>query len=122
MGCFYKEIKLIRKQCGIYIITNKIKTRMMTIFIKHTSTLICINKNVDSTERKDFNYFLNKIVPENDPKYNHIIEGPDDMPAHTKSTLIENSIEVSTNKGMLSLGTSKCIIRKNSCYNNKLLK
>jgi len=115
MGCFYKEIKLTRKQRGIHLITKEIsshlkeikeiKTGIATIFIKHTSASICISENADPTVRKDLNYFLNKIVPENDPNYSHTFEGPDDMPAHIKAVLTGSSVQVPIKNGTFSMGT-----------------
>ena len=115
MGCFYKEIKLESKPRGIHLITNEIlknineikkhESGLMTVFIKHTSASVCINENTDPTVRTDLHYYLNKIVPENDPNYLHTMEGPDDIPAHIKAILTGNSIQIPILKRRLSLGT-----------------
>ena len=115
MGCIYKEIKLQNKNRGVHLITNeiinnieeikKIDCGTVNIFIKHTSASITINENTDIDVRKDFEYYLNTAVPEKDPNYTHIQEGPDDMPAHIKSILIGNNITIPFKKGKLSLGT-----------------
>ena len=114
MGCFYKEIKLEPKIRGIHLITNEIlnnineinefKKGLLTAFIKHTSASLCINENSDPAVREDIKYYLNKIVPENDPNYLHTLEGPDDIPAHIKSILIGTTIQIPIKEGRLSLG------------------
>ena len=114
MGCIYKEIKLQNKNRGVHLITNeiiknieeikKIDCGTVNIFIKHTSASITINENTDIDVRKDFEYYLNTVVPEKDPNYTHIQEGLDDMPAHIKSILIGNNITIPFKKGKLSLG------------------
>ena len=114
MGCIYKEIKLQNKNRGVHLITNeiinnieeikKIDCGTVNIFIKHTSASITINENTEIDVRTDFEYYLNRIVPEKDPNYTHIQEGLDDMPAHIKSILIGNNITIPFKKGKLSLG------------------
>ena len=57
-----------------------------------------------SSKRKDFETFFNKIVPENDPAYEHDVEGPDDMPAHLKSSILGSSVMIPIRNGKLALG------------------
>ena len=75
------------------------------IFIKHTSASLTINEDADPTVRIDFESHMNKMVPENAPYYNHTIEGPDDMPAHLKSSILGSSLTIPVTKGQLNLGT-----------------
>ena len=115
MGCFHKEIILEAKRRGIHLVTDEIlkqapeikkqENAMVTFFIKHTSASLSINENADSSVRRDMEYYLNKTVPENDPNYTHTMEGPDDMPAHIKSIITGNSVQVPIEKGRLCLGT-----------------
>ena len=114
MGCFYKEIKLEPKERGVHLVTREVlektkeikefKKGLMTMFIKHTSASLCINENADSSVREDLYYYLNEIVPENDPNYLHTLEGPDDMPAHIKSILTGATVQIPIKEGRLSLG------------------
>lgn len=67
---------------------------LIHIFIKHTSAGLSINENADPTVRKDLDYVFNKLIPENDPKYTHIFEGSDDMPAHVKAAIAGQSISI----------------------------
>ncbi|TKD56526.1 secondary thiamine-phosphate synthase enzyme YjbQ [Flavobacterium sp. ASW18X] len=115
MISFQKEIKLAQKPRGFHLITKDIfnaipllkdiKIGMCTIFIKHTSASITINENADPTVRLDFESHLNKMVPENAPYFKHRYEGPDDMPAHLKASLLGNSVQIPITDGILNLGT-----------------
>jgi len=81
------------------------RTGILVVFIKHTSAALTINENADPSVRQDFEAFLNKMVPENDPVYRHVFEGPDDMPAHLKASLIGPSVTIPITNGILDLGT-----------------
>ena len=84
---------------------SEIKIGMFSAFIKHTSASLSINENADPTVRGDFERHFNKMVPEGAPYYKHTMEGPDDMPAHIKASLLGNSIQVPITEGELNLGT-----------------
>jgi len=115
MNWLQKEIHLSRKPRGFHLIThdilenfpeiNKIRIGVLNIFIKHTSASLTINENADSTVLSDFEAHFNVMVPENQPYYHHIMEGPDDMPAHLKSSILGSSIQVPITNGALNLGT-----------------
>ena len=75
------------------------------VFIKHTSASLTINENADPTVRRDFETFFNKAVSEDQPGFQHDTEGPDDMPAHIKSSLLGSSVTIPVTNGRLNLGT-----------------
>jgi secondary thiamine-phosphate synthase enzyme len=77
---------------------------MLNLFLKHTSAALTINENADPDVPRDLTYALNKLVPEKDPGYAHTMEGPDDMPAHVKSSLLSVSINIPISGGRLNLG------------------
>ena len=114
MNWIQKEIYISSKPRGFHLITHdvlenfieikKISKGILHIFIKHTSASLTINENADLTVRSDFEAHFNKMVPENQPYYHHTIEGPDDMPAHLKSSILGASIQVPITKGSLNLG------------------
>lgn len=81
-----------------------IKTGFLQVFIKHTSASLTINENADPTVRVDFENHINKMVPENAPYYIHNYEGPDDMPAHIKASLMGVSVQIPISNGKLNLG------------------
>ena len=78
---------------------------LLQVFIQHTSAGICINENADITVRQDFELYFNRLAPENIPGLQHDIEGPDDMPAHIKSTIAGSSIQLPIINGKPALGT-----------------
>ena len=110
-----KEISLNPKPRGFHLITDEILQNLqeigdisigtMEIFIKHTSASLTINEDADPTVRDDFESHFNQIVPENAPYYKHTIEGPDDMPAHLKSSILGSSVTIPITNGGLNLGT-----------------
>ncbi|APG58948.1 secondary thiamine-phosphate synthase enzyme YjbQ [Christiangramia salexigens] len=115
MKIFQNEISLKPRSRGFHLITEEIKSQFdeiqtidvgfLHIFIKHTSAGLAINENADPTVREDFESHFNRMVPENQPYYKHTLEGPDDMPAHIKSSLTGTSLQIPITKGALNLGT-----------------
>lgn len=77
---------------------------LATLFIQHTSASLLIQENADPAVQVDLQNWLNRLVPENDPLYTHVEEGPDDMPAHIKSALTAVSLSVPIMQGALALG------------------
>ena len=77
---------------------------MLQVFIKHTSASVTVNENADPTVRMDFESHMNQMVPENAPYFKHNYEGPDDMPAHIKASLLGTSVQIPITKGKLNLG------------------
>jgi secondary thiamine-phosphate synthase enzyme len=75
------------------------------IFLQHTSASLTINENASPDVRSDMESILNHVVPENEPYYQHTLEGSDDMPAHGKSSLLGASITVPISNGRLAFGT-----------------
>ena len=77
---------------------------LLHVFIQHTSASLTINENADPDVRVDLESSLNAIAPEDFP-YVHTIEGPDDMPAHVKASLMGSSVTIPVQNGRLALGT-----------------
>lgn len=108
-----KEITLPPFSKGFHLITSLItselgqlpKTGLLNILVKHTSAAITMNENADPDVREDFEHFMNKLIPENHPVYSHILEGADDMPAHIKSSLFGQSLNIPLSNHSLNLGT-----------------
>ena len=114
-----KEISLSQLSRGFHIITDQvikqipeiinISKGLLHIFIKHTSASLTINEGADPTVRDDFETHFSKTVPDNAPHYLHKAEGPDDMPAHLKSSILGSSISIPILDGKLNLGTWQSI-------------
>ena len=115
MKFFQKEIQLQPYPRGFHLITREIEALFpelkqiqigqLQVFIKHTSASLTINENADPAVRQDFESHMNVMVPENAPYYIHTYEGPDDMPAHIKASLMGTSVQIPVTKGRLNLGT-----------------
>lgn len=109
-----KVITLPHKPRGIHLVTNEIlgsfpelkniKKGIANIFIQHTSASITINENADPTVRRDMEKFFNNTVPEEINFYEHICEGPDDMTAHIKSSIVGSSVTIPVTDGKFNLG------------------
>ena len=78
---------------------------LCTVFVRHTSASLVIQENADPTAKSDLERWLNRLVPEGDPFYEHDAEGPDDMPAHIKAALTASSLSIPVMHGKLGLGT-----------------
>ncbi len=75
------------------------------LFIQHTSASLTINENASPDVRRDFDSWFDTAVPERAPMWTHTLEGPDDMPAHIKSSLLGPTLSIPISDGRLALGT-----------------
>lgn len=78
---------------------------VVTVFCQHTSCSLVIMENADASARRDLEDWLARLVPENDPHFEHTLEGPDDMPSHIKMALTRTSESVPFDEGRMLLGT-----------------
>jgi secondary thiamine-phosphate synthase enzyme len=114
MKCYQKTFSLPPFKRGFHLITRTIesaipelkdiKAGVAQIFIHHTSASLTINENADPTVRGDFERHFNVMVPESARYYKHTTEGPDDMPAHLKSSLLGSSVNLPVTDGAFNLG------------------
>ncbi|WP_372725571.1 secondary thiamine-phosphate synthase enzyme YjbQ [Novipirellula sp.] len=108
-----KKLRLPAMSRGFHLITDKVvdavpelstmKVGWMQVFIQHTSASLTINENADPDVRVDFETAMNHAVPESLP-YIHTIEGPDDMPAHVKASMMGASVMIPITDGRLEVG------------------
>ncbi|CAM9490384.1 unnamed protein product, partial [Chrysoparadoxa australica] len=116
-GHFQKTITITAPRRGCHLITSEILRQLPElrrfrcgtahIFIKHTSASLSINENADPDVRVDLEAALNKIVPEawHRELFTHVLEGPDDMAGHVKSSLLGASVTLPIANGRFDLGT-----------------
>lgn len=110
---YQKEFTVQARRRGFELITNQVEEQLpqtgenglLHLFMKHTSAGLTLNENADPSVRDDFESFIDTLVPENHPVYTHTMEGPDDMPAHLKSSIIGNSLTIPITNGRMNLGT-----------------
>ena len=115
MTWFQKTISLKPYPRGFHLITRDIlheipeltrfNVGLLHLFIQHTSASLSINENADPDVRADFESHFRQLAPENAPHYIHTIEGPDDMPAHLKASLLGCQLSIPISSGKLALGT-----------------
>ena len=78
---------------------------LVTVFCQHTSCSLVMMENADPSAWADLQAWLNRLVPEKDPHFQHTLEGPDDMPSHIKMALTRTSETLPFGGGRLLLGT-----------------
>jgi len=77
---------------------------LLHLFLQHTSASPSINENADPDVPHDLEMAFKKVAPEDLP-YRHTCEGPDDMPAHIKASMLGCSLTIPIAAGRLCLGT-----------------
>ena len=98
---------------GFHLVTHHVEAALpelpvvglLHLFVQHTSAGLTLNENTDPTVRSDFASSFDELVPESAPYYEHTLEGPDDMPAHIKASLVGSSVCLPITQGRLGLGT-----------------
>lgn len=110
-----REFSLPPKARGFHLVTRdvlavlpevtEVAIGILHLFIMHTSASLTVNENADSDVRDDLELYFNRLAPEQGLPIQHTIEGPDDMPAHVKSSLLGSSVTIPIRNGSLALGT-----------------
>jgi secondary thiamine-phosphate synthase enzyme len=109
-----RQLRLAPFRRGFHLITKvvveavpelgQVELGLLHVFLPHTSAALTFNENADPDVRRDLEMALSTIAPEDWP-YSHTLEGPDDMPAHVKSSLLGADLTVPVAHGKLCLGT-----------------
>ena len=114
MAVFQETLTVRPSGPGLHEITDsvaRVLTRstlasgIVTVFCQHTSASLVIMENADPSARRDLEAWLDRLVPADDPQFEHTLEGPDDMPSHIKMALTRTSESVPFAAGRLLLGT-----------------
>lgn len=110
-----RQITLTPRSRGFHLVTREIvqqvpelktfRVGVAHVFMQHTSAALTLNENASPEVRGDFERHFNRMIPENAPYYQHTLEGPDDMPAHLKASLLGASLSIPIADGDLLLGT-----------------
>jgi secondary thiamine-phosphate synthase enzyme len=110
-----REIELAARERGFHLVTRElldalpelgaVRVGLLHLFIRHTSASLTLNENASADVRRDFESHLDAAVPEDAPYWTHTLEGPDDMPAHIKASLLGPSLSLPVSGGRLALGT-----------------
>src|SRR3954452_2724514 len=110
-----REITLRARPRGFHLVTDEIESALPElrdvqvglahVFIRHTSASLTLNENASPDVRRDFESYFNEAVPEDAPYWTHTDEGPDDMPAPSRASLLGPSLSLPVSGGRLALGT-----------------
>ncbi|MEX0347565.1 MAG: secondary thiamine-phosphate synthase enzyme YjbQ [Rhizobiaceae bacterium] len=95
----------ITRHVASFVAEAEIDTGLVTVFCRHTSASLTIQENADPDVKTDLEGFFRRLVPENMDWLTHTLEGPDDMPAHIKSSLTDTSLAIPVANGAMVLGT-----------------
>jgi secondary thiamine-phosphate synthase enzyme len=109
------RIELRPRPRGFQLVTDEIidgvselesmSVGIATVFMQHTSASLTLNENASPDVRRDFAAWFDRAVPDGADYFAHTLEGPDDMPAHIKSSLTGSSLALPVSDGRLALGT-----------------
>ncbi len=110
-----RELRLEGRSRGFHLVTGdvvealpelgRLAVGLLHVFVRHTSASLTVNENASAAVLRDFGSWFDAAVPEDAPFWTHRSEGPDDMPAHVKSSLLGSSISMPVARGRLALGT-----------------
>ncbi|KIZ33766.1 secondary thiamine-phosphate synthase enzyme YjbQ [Stutzerimonas stutzeri] len=108
-------ITLRARPRGFHLVTDELldallelrqcRVGLLHLWLRHTSASLTINENADAAVRRDFERFFNRLVPQGEGGYEHDYEGPDDLPAHFKASLLGCQLSLPVSDGGLVLGT-----------------
>jgi secondary thiamine-phosphate synthase enzyme len=110
-----REITLEARPRGFHLVTREVlsalpelgdvRAGLLHLFLRHTSASLTLNENASPDVRRDFASWFDDAVPEDAPYWTHTVEGPDDMPAHIKASLLGPSLSLPVSGGRLAVGT-----------------
>lgn len=114
MGQHFHTLRVATRGRGLHEITRPLTAwlretgagdGLLTLFIRHTSASLLIQENADPQVQRDLERFLARLVPDGDPLFQHVDEGPDDMPAHVRCALTQTHLSIPVMGGVPMLGT-----------------
>jgi secondary thiamine-phosphate synthase enzyme len=110
-----REVELRPRERGFHLVTSEVleavpeieqlRVGLVHVFIRHTSASLTLNENASPDVRRDFEEWFSRAVPDGAPYFAHTLEGPDDMPAHVKASLLGPSVSFPVGDGRPALGT-----------------
>jgi secondary thiamine-phosphate synthase enzyme len=110
-----RQIRLRPRPRGFHLVTREVaegvpelgelRIGLAHVHILHTSASLTLNENASPDVRRDFAAWFDRVVPEDAPYWTHTIEGPDDMPAHVKASVLGPSLTLPVRNGRFALGT-----------------
>lgn len=99
-----KRLYPFTAEVASWVSSTRVETGLLTVFVQHTSASLMIQENADPDVVLDMADFFERLVPENDPRYRHTMEGPDDMPSHIRAALTQTHLSIPVIAGRMALG------------------
>jgi secondary thiamine-phosphate synthase enzyme len=110
-----RDVRLSPVPRGFHLVTREVErgvpelerigVGLAHVFIRHTSASLTLNENASPDVRRDFESWFDRAIPEDASYWTHTIEGPDDMPAHIKASLLGSSVTLPVRDGAFAVGT-----------------
>ena len=110
-----RTLELSPRSRGFHLVTDEVVGRLpelaqmrvglLHLWLQHTSASLTVNESADPAVRRDFERFFNRLAPQGETGYEHDYEGPDDLPAHFKGSLLGFQLQLPIQDGRLALGT-----------------
>ena len=110
-----RDVRLDPVPRGFHLVTREVErgvpelseigVGLAHVFIRHTSASLTLNENASADVRRDFESWFDEAVPEDAPFWTHTSEGPDDMPAHIKASLLGPALTLPVRDGSFHVGT-----------------
>lgn len=92
-----EHVQVVVRSCSL-------QTGLVHVFVHHTSASLILCENADPTVRRDLETFMAQLAPDGSPLFDHVSEGPDDMPAHVRSILTQSGLTIPLTAGRCALG------------------
>lgn len=109
-----RDITLRPRPRGFHLVTAEVleglpeiadlRVGLLHLLLQHTSASLTVNENASPAVRRDMETWVNAAVPEGFA-WTHTLEGPDDMPAHVKASLMGPALTLPLRDGGPVLGT-----------------
>lgn len=100
-----REIINITHQIAELVEKAQVTTGLCHVFLHHTSASLILCENIDHIVQRDLEAFMQRLVPDGDPLFQHVAEGPDDMPSHIRTVLTQSFLSIPITQKRLALGT-----------------
>ena len=110
-----RRIRLRAQPRGFHLVTREVEEALPELgelriglahlHLLHTSASLTLNENASPDVRRDFESWFDRAVPEDAAYWTHTVEGPDDMPAHIKASVLGASLTLPVRDGGFALGT-----------------
>ena len=99
------SMHLITRGVEKFVASSGLSNGLCQLSVLHTSASLLVQENASSDVQRDIVRFLNRLAPMEAGRYEHDLEGLDDMPAHLKTALTQTHLTLSVRDSRLVLGT-----------------